>query len=90
MQYILKFLTADGVCATINIERSEKLEILVFFDSVNSIFVLRASTCIRENCRYSSQRQNLNIPPPTCRPKSTIRRTLPLSWQYFAPCFRAG
>ena len=55
---ILEFLTADGVRATINIDQSEKLEKLVFFDSVNSIFVLRASICIRENCRNSSQWQN--------------------------------
>jgi hypothetical protein len=45
----LEFLTADGVRATINIDQYKKLENLVFFDRVNSIFVLRASTCIREN-----------------------------------------
>jgi hypothetical protein len=54
----LEFLTADGVRATINIDKYEKLEILVFFDRVNIIFVLRASTCLRENCRNSSQGQN--------------------------------
>jgi len=67
----LEFLTVDGVRATINIDQSEKLKFLVFFDSVNRLFVLRASTCLRENCRNSTQRQNWNIPPPTCpRPKS--------------------
>jgi len=40
----LEFLTADGVRTTINIDQYEKLENLVFFDRVNSIFVLRAST----------------------------------------------
>jgi len=55
MQEILEFLTADGVGATINIYQSEKLENLVSFDRVNSISVLRASTCIRENCHNSSQ-----------------------------------
>ena len=58
----MEFVTADGVRATINIDQYEKLENLVFFDRVNSIFVLRASTCIRENCRNSSQLQNWNIP----------------------------
>jgi hypothetical protein len=87
----LQFLTADGVGGTINIHQYEKLENLVFFDSVNSIFVLRASTCLSENCHNSSQLPNRNIPPPTCRrPKSIINRTLPPSLQYFAPCFRAG
>lgn len=58
----MEFLTADGVRATINIDQYEKLEYLVFFDSINSIFVLRASTCLRENCHNSSQLQNWNIP----------------------------
>ena len=74
-----------------NIYQYEKLENLVFFDRVNSIFVLRASSCIPENCRNSSQWQNWNIPAPTCRsPKYTTRRTLPPRLQYFAPYFRAG
>ncbi|WP_445247714.1 hypothetical protein [Microcoleus sp. OTE_8_concoct_300] len=87
----MEFLTADGVGARINIYQYEKRENLVFIGSVNSIFVLRASTCLREFCRHSNQWQNRNIPPPTFRrPKSIIRRTLPPSLQYFSPNFRAG